>query len=454
MMVSFAARPIGRRLVVALVSALLALSCLAGPAAGASTITFGPGTAVSTFGQEIQFTQPYTGTGIQSASILIKTPDQYGPAVVALTSLGTGFLVFKMDTSSGGLYPFDPVTAYFEAVLADGSTVDGPPIKVVYADDRFTWKTLAGSVVTLHYIQAADSFAQQMVNEADAGATKAAALFGVSETRPIDYYVYPSQTAFQQGLSEPGTIGGVAVPSFRSCFAVVGPTDASYAAEVMPHEVTHVVFADATDNPYHDPPRWLNEGFADYVAIGYDATSRQLVSEAARGGTLPSLLALMDYFPLDADRIYLAYAEAVGAVDFMVRTYGQPAILKLVKAYAGGASDDEAFTAALGVSVAAFDSAWLAANGVTAHKYGPQAAATGPLPPGWNGSTAGPTVAPQSTPENQPGASGAVSPVGDQAPGRSDDSTALLLAAVIAGLGLVLMGTALALMADQRRGWL
>lgn len=452
MIASFATRPMGRRLVAAVVSALLALSCLAGPVVGAS-ITFGTPTATSTFGQDIVFTQPYSGGTVESASILIKTPDQYGPAVVALTSPGSSSLAFKMDTSSGGLYPFDPVTAHFEVVLTDGTTIDGPTINVVYADDRFTWKSLAGGIVTLHYIQASDAFAKQMVNEADAGVAKAAALFGVTNTKPIDYYVYPSQSAFQQGLSEPGTIGGVAVPSFRTCYAVVGPSDTTYAAEVLPHEVTHVVFADATDNPYHSPPRWVNEGFADYVAIGYDASSRQLVSQAARSGSLPSLMALGDYFPLDADRIYLAYAESVGAVDFMVRTYGQRAILKLVKAYAGGASDDEAFTAALGVDVAGFDSAWMAQNGVAAHKYGPQPAATGPLPPGWNGSTAGSTVTPQPNPANQPAATGSTSSGGEQAPGQSNDSNLLLLAAVVAGLGLVLLGIALALMADQRRSW-
>jgi hypothetical protein len=165
-------------------------------------------------------------------------------------------------------------------------------------------------------------------------------------------------------------------------------------------------------------------------------------------------VSLNDYFPLDADRIYLAYAESVGAVDFMVRKYGHPAILKLVQAYAAGASDDEAFTTALGADVAAFDSAWLAENGVTPHKYGPQPAATGPLPPGWNGSVSGPTVTAQPTQGGgEPVASGATSPSGSQAPGQSNETNALVFAAVIAGLGLVLMGVALALMAEQRRGW-
>jgi hypothetical protein len=187
----------------------------------------------------------------------------------------------------------------------------------------------------------------------------------VTETKPIDYYVYPSQSAFQQGLSEPGTVGGVALPSYRTCFAIVQPDDTAYAADVMPHEPTHIVFSDATGNPYHDPPRWLNEGFAQYVAQGYDSSSRSLVEQSARDGTMPSLLALTNYFPLDSDRIYLAYAESVAAVDLLVSKFGRPAVLKLVAAYAKGDSDDEAFKAALGVDVAGFAGDFMTANNAT-----------------------------------------------------------------------------------------
>jgi hypothetical protein len=317
------------------------------------------------------------------------------------------------------------VDAQFEVVLTDGSIVDGPDIKVIYADDRFTWHVKLGKVVRLHYITASDSFAQTMLNLADGGVIKAASLFGVTETKPIDYYVYPSQSAFQQGLSEPGTVGGVALPSYRTCFAIVQPDDTAYAADVMPHEPTHIVFSDATGNPYHDPPRWLNEGFAQYVAQGYDSSSRSLVEQSARDGTMPSLVALTDYFPLDSDRIYLAYAESVAAVDLLVSKFGRPAVLKLVAAYAKGDSDDEAFKAALGVDVAGFAGDFMTANNATSQKYGPQPEPTSPANAGSNS-----------------GDGNSTSGSGSTGTGSSDFSGLYLLASLMAISGLILLAAA------------
>ncbi len=366
-----------RRLSAALVGAALVLGPLAQPAAADSGV-FGSGSGTSEFGQDIIFSQAVSGS-IKSASILIRIPNDsislpgiVGPAMAAVGAPADGELTYSLDTSTASVPPFAPVEAQFEVVLPDGTVSDGPEIKVIYADDRFTWQIKVGKVVRLHYIDASDSFAQTMLDLADGGVTKAASLFGVTETKPIDYYVYPSQSSFQQGLSEPGTVGGVALPSYRTCFAIVQPDDDSYAADVMPHEPTHIVFSDATGNPYHDPPRWLNEGFAQYVAQGYDSSSRLLVEQSARDGTMPSLLALTNYFPLDSDRIYLAYAESVAAVDLLVSKFGRPAVLKLVAAYGKGDSDDEAFKAALGVDVAGFAADFMAANDATSQTYGPQ----------------------------------------------------------------------------------
>jgi hypothetical protein len=84
-------------------------------------------------------------------------------------------------------------------------------------------------------------------------------------------------------------------------------------------------------------------------------------------------------FPTTQDRFYLAYAESVSAVDYFVRTYGREDLVRLVKAFGTGASDDEAFTAAIGLGVDGFDTAWMKVNGVTAlRSFGPQPAPTGP----------------------------------------------------------------------------
>jgi Peptidase MA superfamily len=434
-----------RRLGGVVLCALFGLLYGAGPVAAAGTISFGTPSATSKFGVGIQFTQPYSGGTIKSADLLVTLPGDIGPSVAPLDTIGTSSLVYSMDTSTSGMYPNTPVVAHFEVVLDDGSVQDGPNISITYADDRYTWHVVVGKVVRIHYIQATDAFAQQMLTWGENGLQKAARFFGVTETKPVDFFVYPSEAVFQQGLSQAGTIGGVTLSAFRTCFAAVTPGDSAYGQSVIPHELTHIAFADASDSPYHNPPRWFNEGLAVYMSDGYDSSDRQLVSQAVKNGTLRSLLAYSDYFPLDASRIYLAYAESVSAIDYMVRKYGQPAVAKIVRTYATGTTDDEAFKAGIGIGVAAFNAAWLTSVGVAPTQYGPKPAPTGPVPPGWNGTSPGSVTTPQ------PGATGPGAVTGTPqptaVPGQTsstpvDDQSAYGVAGLIALAGFLLLGLA------------
>ena len=435
-------RPVALRIAGALLAALIGLLSAAGPVAAA--VSFDTPSATATFLKSIVFTQPYGGGTVASASILIQFPGDAGPSVSEVQA-GSGTLAYTLDTSSGGVYPNTPITAHFEVVLSDGTTQVGPDIHITYVDDRYAWKVKVGKVARLHYVNASDSFAQSLLNWADGGIQKAAAFFGVTETAPIDFFIYGTQTSFQTAMGQADTVGGVALPEIRSCYALVTPGDTVYGQSVTVLEVTHIAFGDATTNPYHNPPRWLNEGLAVYMSDGYDAGNRRLVSQAVRAGTLRSLFALSDFFPYDATRIFLAYAESVSAVDFMVRKYGQPAVSKLVQAYAKGATDDEAFKTGIGVDVAAFNTAWLAANGVTSTKYGPQPAPTGPLPPGWNGSNPASTANPG--PTSTGAAAATATPGSTPAPGAAssttaDDQSAYSVAAMIALIGFILLGVA------------
>ena len=157
---------------------------------------------------------------------------------------------------------------------------------------------------------------------------------------------------------------------------------------MIPHELTHLVFDTAVRNPYHDPTHWLNEGLAVYLSQGYDQSDRTLVRNAANGGEIIPLPAL-GQFPTRPDKFSLAYAESVSAIDFMVRTYGRSALVKLIGSYAAGVTDEAAFTSALGVGVAAFSDAWLADTGAPRPvPYGPRPDPPGPLPAGWSATPA------------------------------------------------------------------
>ncbi len=91
------------------------------------------------------------------------------------------------------------------------------------------------------------------------------------------------------------------------------------------------------------------------------------------------LRALGGQFPTTADRFYLAYAESVSAVAFLVREHGEEALVSLINSYADGVTDDEAFLAAVGLDVAGFERAWLDDLGADVPtQHGPQPAPAGP----------------------------------------------------------------------------
>jgi len=435
-------RSAAHRVVAILVSALLGLLALAAPV-GAASVSFGTPTATSAFGDGVHFTQPISGASFSEADIVITLPGDIGPSVVKIKNPGSP-LKYTFDTSTGQIQPNTKVSAHFQVVFADGTTQQGPEIKITYTDDRFHWQTKTGTFVILHWYEGSNSFAQQALTMGENGISKSAKFLGVTETAPIDFFVYSTQQPFYDALG-PGTrenVGGEANTVTRTLFALIAPTDLGYAKSVVPHELTHVVFDDATTNPYHAPPRWLNEGLAVYLSEGYGSSDKSLVSKAAKSKELMPLQALTGQFPTTADRFYLAYAESVSAVDYMIRKYGAAPFQKLMKTYSTGASDDEAFTAAFGVDTATVNKGWLADNGITSSQtFGPQTAPPGPVPPGWTtsgGSTAGPGA-------TQP-ASGSTTAPSDGGfgggTGGGSSQTGLLIAAVVALAGLLLLAIA------------
>ena len=235
--------------------------------------------------------------------------------------------------------------------------------------------------------------------------------------------------------------------------------DDAWVGIVIPHELTHLVFDTAAKNAYHFPPRWLNEGVAVYESQGYGADDRSQVASSARDGSLIPLAGLTGQFPTSADRFRLAYAESVSSVDFLIRTYGPDALVKLINSYAGGLTDDEAFKAAIGVDVGAFNDAWLSdLHAKAPTKYGPQPAAPGPVPAAWSGGAAaasgasggGAAVPAGSGGAGGPVGSGAANPPGAPTPTTTGSTTVPIIFVVFAVLAVVIV-VAVLLARSRRR---
>ena len=358
-------------------------------AAGPETIAFGAPTASAALGSPVQISQPFQAPSPPERVELLShlpTDSILTVQTAAVSDNGGGSYTASIDDPSFEM-PNTTFDYRFRVTLPDGSAEIGPESSVTVQDTRFAWQTLEGRIVRLHWYDGDQSFAQHAVDIGDQAIEQAERLLGVQETEKVDFFIYDNEDAFRAALG-PGTrenVGGTAVSSIRTLFGLIEPSDinSDWVRILVTHELTHLVFNTAVENPYDLPPRWLNEGLAVYLSEGNVQSERDLVRSAIDDGRIIPLQGLGGLFPT-GDGFALAYAESVSAVSYFVDAFGQDALVKLIRSYADGVTDDQAFTAATGRNLAAFDVAWLESLGTTAPQpVGPQPAPPGPVPPDW-----------------------------------------------------------------------
>ena len=423
----------------------------------AASVTFGTPTATVEFGAAINFLADYASSAtIERAELRLLFPGAMGPYIIPLPAPSTraGILRYTLDTTgSGAIQPNTLLKATFAITTADGTDVSDP-VSVRYLDTTHAWRTAKGGVVTVHWYFGSDAFGQHAAAVAAKAMPELVKLYGVPEDAPIDFYLYGDDASFRKAMGGATTenVGGTINGASRTAYglATADAIASDYVASMVPHELDHIVFEDAVSNPFSFPPFWMNEGLAVYFSEGYGSGDRGLLASAIDAGDVLPLQAYATSFPREASQFRLAYAEAVSAVDFLVRSHGPVALVKLVLAYKGGLTDDEAFDQALGTDLAGFQAAWLKDIGApTPQQYGPQPAPAGPVPPGWDQTppdgSGGATAAPGSsgaTASARPTTQASASPA--DGPNNQSVDTGLILVAVAIVAGAMLAGLVIA----------
>ena len=225
--------------------------------------------------------------------VLITYADAPGPEVVPveIPASGATELRYELSPVESHITPNTPIAMQWR-ITSPAPAFDvvlGPRVTTTYEDDRFTWETAADDLVRVHWYEGDQAFGERALGIAATAVAETSELLGVEEDEPIDFFVYADRDAFYDALG-PGTrenVGGQANAGIRTLFAHIPPSqlDDPWVETVIPHEMVHLVFDTAVQNPYHFPPRWLNEGLATYLSEGYDAGQRRVVEEAAGDGS-------------------------------------------------------------------------------------------------------------------------------------------------------------------------
>jgi hypothetical protein len=346
-------------------AALCALGA-AVPAAAAAFDGFGASGAESTFGDEIRFSVTFDGGSPDELELLIRTPEDEAAFVAPVQPTGAG-AAYVWDTSVDHVVPNTPITYQWRAIVGDEVIVSEPATHR-YEDDRpaLDWQRRQLGEATVHWYGDAEAQAIRFGELTAVGVERAEELLGTELAGPVDVFVYDSQADFFAALG-PGArewTGAAAYSELRTIFMWLGGGSEAYLEQAMIHEVAHVVFHDATDNPYHEPARWLNEGIASWAEDFEGAEERSIVTFEAGGAGLFSFEAIAAQFPIGERGGRLSYAQGTTMVDLIVDRYGEDAIADIAAAYRDGASDAEALEAGTGVSAEELYASFFAEFGV------------------------------------------------------------------------------------------
>ena len=447
------------------VVAFVAIVAGAAPVVVAADPTFGQPSATTSLGQPLTFTSQIEGVGDGQVEVLVGLAGSEPRVVLSATPTGAGSqwqATHEVDVAGsiectcvfeGNSAPNTRIEYQFRVRAPDGTATLGPVGQITVEDDRFQWRTLEQDLVRVHWYEGDEAFAQAAADVANQAIDRAAELMGSTLPEPVDLFVYATQEALLQAVAPTrDNIAGQAHSTIGTMFVWLPPNqDPARAEVIVAHELTHLVFNEATDNLYHGPPRWLNEGIAVYLSEGYGAGDQVAVAAAASTGSLIPLPGLAGFFPSPEDQFVLAYAESVSAVDYFIKTYGEQTLWDLVRSYAQGQSDDDAFTTATGTDMAAFNAAWMGSLGAEVPQpRGPQPAPPGPVPSSWSveaPASAAPASPAATTPMGSPRPRPSPTSAGD---GTGTGPNRALITGVAVGVVVLIAVVGLVLLIERR----
>ncbi len=187
-------------------------------------------------------------------------------------------------------------------------------------------------------------------------------LTGIEDNAPVHLHAIAAASVFESTARDEGvalsaeSVLGYAVPSQRRIVLNLSATTRRGLdpVGVLRHEIAHLVMGSQLQVAR---PLWFEEGVAQYIESV--ALNELIESSAPAFATFDSLHDLSQGLRQDA-RSGAAYAESREAVRLINRRHGEDALHDLMRGLQRGPGPfEQAFEAATGENLAAFEAAWL-----------------------------------------------------------------------------------------------
>lgn len=262
------------------------------------------------------------------------------------------------------------LTVFWRVQLVDGGYAESGSTSVSWFDNRWEWRTIDSSQITLRYVDIDPAFAQSILDSAQSTVTDLERRFALQRSTVITIWIYSSAEAFR-GTQQPNSreaVAGASYPGFQLITAIIPDGDDREVGRVIPHEISHQILYQATRNPFALPPLWFDEGLATHYQVGATDGFLEMVIRAHQRGALFGLGSLDVSFPYASENATLAYATSWSVIAYVREVHGDEAIAAMIRAFATGAPYPVAIEQALGMTRDDLNQewqSWIARQGTT-----------------------------------------------------------------------------------------
>jgi hypothetical protein len=293
----------------------------------------------------------YHAPGLETLSVELP-PFEVGTTVLEIEH--------PVDLRAGELPTGIDVQYRWRITEADGDIVETPEQTLSWFDDRYDWTPLSGPHVTVYTYDADPNFQQAILDAAERTVTNLAESYGTELDQPIRVWAYADKEHLYGALapnSEPW-IAGAAYPPLHVIMVVLPPGNYDEVGRVVPHEISHQVLYQATKNAFSSPPQWLDEGLATYWQESGRDRFYSHALELAATGEVPPLRTLNGTFPYEREGATASYAFSLSAVMYILDTWGDEGMSKLLATFPEGITNEDAVEQGLGITFDELDRQW------------------------------------------------------------------------------------------------
>lgn len=333
--------------------------------AGSNEIAVGPTTIENLYPEKITFHVSATSpdVAIDTVDLYLNVRGDLSTSVLRaeFTPGTTVEATVNWMTRENGIPPGAPVTYAWRFQDRDGRVLMTEPVEYTVVDPRFEWSTLEDDRLAVWWYAGGDELGRRVFDTAGIALDNMSQATHIQIPHRLQVVLYANDEDFESWHERVESwVAGQAYTEMSLTVQVVGPGGReSWIRDVIPHEVAHLFFYQATHTALAaDPPSWLNEGFATYQEFRSHDDEMDQVRWDVRQGELIPLRLISGSFTGDDDRIDRLYNESLSAVTFLYERWGAAGVGRLMESYRQGHDTDEALLEVTGLTFEEFQEAW------------------------------------------------------------------------------------------------